>query len=69
VPAEQQRIPLSASARTARISWFVDGAHLGTLPASERLHWTPTPGRHEIVVTDEAGRKARRTLDVKLGPT
>jgi membrane carboxypeptidase/penicillin-binding protein PbpC len=69
MPAEQQRIPLSASARTARISWFVDGAHLGTLPAGERLHWTPTPGRHEIVVTDEAGRKARRTLDVKLGPT
>ncbi len=69
MPAEQQRIPLSASARTARVSWFVDGAHLGTLAASERLHWTPTPGRHEIVVTDEAGRKARRTLDVKLGPS
>jgi membrane carboxypeptidase/penicillin-binding protein PbpC len=69
MPAEQQRIPLAASARTARVSWFVDGEHLGTSPSSERLHWTPSPGRHEIVVTDEAGRKARRTLDVKLGPS
>jgi membrane carboxypeptidase/penicillin-binding protein PbpC len=69
MPAEQQRIPLTASSRTARISWFIDGAHLGTAASSERLHWTPIPGRHEIVVTDEAGRKARRTLDVKLGPT
>ncbi len=68
MPAEQQRIPLTASSRTARVSWFVDGAHVGTAGSSERLHWTPSPGRHEIVVTDDAGRKARRTLDVKLGP-
>jgi len=68
LPAEQQRIPLTASSRTARISWFIDGEHLGTASSSERLHWTPSPGRHEIVVTDDAGRKARRTLDVKLGP-
>jgi penicillin-binding protein 1C len=67
LPAEQQRVPLAASSRTARVSWFVDGQHLGTAASTERLHWTPTPGRHEIVVTDEAGRKARRTLDVKLG--
>lgn len=69
MPAEQQRIPLSASSRTARISWFVDGAHVGTAPSTERLHWTPSPGRHEIVVTDDAGRKARRTLHVRLGPS
>jgi penicillin-binding protein 1C len=69
LPAEQQRVPLSASSRTARVSWFVDGAHVGTAAAADRLHWTPSPGRHEIVVTDEAGRKARRTLDVKLGPS
>ncbi|HWO17226.1 MAG TPA: penicillin-binding protein 1C [Kofleriaceae bacterium] len=67
LPAEEQRVPLAASSRTARVSWFVDGRHLGTAAASERLHWTPSPGRHEIVVTDEAGRKARRTLDVRLG--
>lgn len=68
MPPEQQRVPLAASSRTARVSWFIDGAHIGTASSSERLHWTPTPGRHEIVVTDEAGRKARRTLHVKLGP-
>jgi len=69
LPAEQQRVPLSVSSRTARVSWFVDGLHVGTASSSERLHWTPSPGRHEIVVTDDAGRKARRTLDVHLGPS
>ncbi len=69
VPADQQRVPLTVSSRTSRVSWFVDGLHIGTAAASERLHWTPSVGRHEIVVTDEAGRKARRTLDVQLGPT
>ena len=69
LPAEQQRVPLSVSSRTSHVSWFIDGAHVGTAPSSERLHWTPSPGRHEIVVTDDAGRKARRTLDVHLGPS
>lgn len=68
MPPEQQRIPFTASSRTARVSWFVDGEHIGTTDASEKLHWTPTPGRHEIVVSDEAGRRARRSLDVRFGP-
>jgi penicillin-binding protein 1C len=64
--AEQQRVPLTASARTARVAWFVDGEHLGTAAAGERLHWTPTPGRHQIVVADDAGRRARRTVEVRI---
>jgi len=33
------------------------------------VYWPPTPGKHELVVTDDAGRKARRVLDVKSGLT
>jgi len=66
VATERQQIPLSASSRSAQLSWFVDGAHLGTVRSNERLFWTPTIGTHDLVVSDEAGRKARRTLEVKL---
>jgi penicillin-binding protein 1C len=66
VPAKQQSIPLSASTRAATVSWFVDGALIATVPATERAYWVPTAGKHDIVVADEAGRKARRTLDVQL---
>ena len=43
------------------------GALVATAPASERVYWAPVAGKHELVVTDGAGRKARRILDVKSG--
>ena len=67
VPTDRQDIPFSASSRSAQLAWFVDGEHIGTVRSNERLFWTPTAGTHEIVVSDEAGRKARRVLEVKLG--
>lgn len=67
VPAKQQVVPLQASTRAATLSWFVDGALVGTAPANERVYWTPTIGSHDIVAADEAGRKARRRLVVKMG--
>jgi penicillin-binding protein 1C len=67
VPANRQRVPLSAATRAATVSWFVDGALVGTVASEARLYWTPTAGRHEIVVADDAGRKARRTLSVERG--
>jgi penicillin-binding protein 1C len=67
IAAEHQPVPLSASTRAAMLSWFVDGALVGTAGSSERLYWTPSPGRHEVVVADDAGHKARRMLDVELG--
>jgi penicillin-binding protein 1C len=67
VPADHQVVPLSASTHAAQLSWFVDGALVGTAPASERLYWTPIAGKHEIVVSDDGGRKARRTLVVERG--
>jgi penicillin-binding protein 1C len=67
VPESKQRVPLSASTRAATLSWFVDGELVATAPADARVYWTPALGRHDIVVTDDAGRKARRTLAVERG--
>lgn len=64
VPAEQQQVPLAASTRNATVRWFVDGALIATAPGSERRFWTPTIGKHDIVVSDDAGRKTHRTLRV-----
>jgi len=66
MPAKSQAIPLQVSTRAGTVSWFVDGALVGTAPASERVFWTPALGRHEIVVADESGRKARRKLVVEM---
>ncbi|MEO8699233.1 MAG: penicillin-binding protein 1C [Kofleriaceae bacterium] len=65
VPAKQQAVPLAVTTRADSVSWFVDGALVATVRATERAYWTPTPGKHDIVVSDETGRKARRVLDVR----
>jgi penicillin-binding protein 1C len=65
VPAERQRVPLSASTHAAALTWFVDGARIGSAAADERVYWAPAAGVHEIVVADDAGRKARRTVMVE----
>jgi penicillin-binding protein 1C len=65
LPARQQVIGLAASTRAATVTWFVDGELVGTAPANERVYWVPTKGTHSVVVSDEAGRKARRKLVVR----
>jgi penicillin-binding protein 1C len=67
VAAENQVVPLQASTRADRVSWFVDGALVGTAAANERVYWTPTIGKHDVVVADQAGHKGRRKLVVKMG--
>jgi penicillin-binding protein 1C len=67
VPAKNQPVPLQASTRASSLSWFVDGAHVGTTSASERVYWIPTVGSHTVIVADDAGRKARRKLVVEMG--
>ena len=66
LPVEDQQVPLLADARGAtELQWFIDGELLGRVPPGERLWWTPTMGEHEVVVTDEGGRVARRSLAVR----
>jgi penicillin-binding protein 1C len=67
VAEAHQLVPLTASTHAARLTWFVDGALVGTAPSDERVYWTPAAGKHEIVVSDDAGRKARRMIDVERG--
>lgn len=63
--ASQQQIPLQASTRSPQVSWFVDGLLIGTTSSRERMFWAPTRGTHQVVVEDEAGNKAKRTLVVR----
>lgn len=66
VAAEQQEVPLEAEAAHDReLTWFVNGAYLGRAKADERLWWKPAVGTHEILVTDDKGLSARRTLVVR----
>ncbi|HEY0195156.1 MAG TPA: penicillin-binding protein 1C [Kofleriaceae bacterium] len=66
VDAAHQQVPLSASTRAARLTWFVDGALVGSAGADDRVYWTPSAGPHAIVVVDDVGHKARRKLDVQV---
>ncbi|MCO4770668.1 MAG: penicillin-binding protein 1C, partial [Deltaproteobacteria bacterium] len=68
MPVDRQQIPLEAEAAgDTELSWFVNGAFLGTVAATERLWWTPEAGIHEVVVTDERGRLSKRDLEVRKG--
>lgn len=67
VAAREQEIPLAAESASDQLSWFVDGRFLGTVRADEHLWWTPQPGRHLVVVTDEAGRSAEQAVSVRMG--
>ena len=66
VPADQQEVPFEAEADDDReLTWFVDGAFLASARAEERVWWTPSPGTHELLVSDDRGLSARRTLVVR----
>jgi penicillin-binding protein 1C len=64
VRPEDQELALQAESDGARLSWFINGEFLGEVAADERLWWTPRPGKHEVLVTDDAGRSSRRVLEV-----
>lgn len=63
VEPKAQELPFEARG-AGRLSWFMDGAYLGSTEPGERLWWTPRAGRHEVVVMDEAGQTSRRILRV-----
>lgn len=62
-----QQVPLEAEASGAeQLTWFVDGELLAAAPADERVWWTPSSGRHEILVADGRGRSSKRWLEVRV---
>jgi penicillin-binding protein 1C len=66
VSADQQEVPLEAEAEGDRaLTWFVDGVFLASARADERVWWAPSVGTHEILVSDDRGFSARRTLEVR----
>ena len=69
LPATEQELPLEAesSAASGRLSWFVDGAFLGSVGTHERLWWTPEAGVHELLVMDERGSSDRVIFEVRAG--
>ena len=44
---------------------FVDGVWVGRAEAGDRAWWTPSPGRHELVVMTPTGERASRWLEVR----
>lgn len=67
VPAEDQELPLIAESSRlgGRLSWFVDGAFVGSTTGEEQLWWTPVPGEHEVLVMDERGASDRVEVGVR----
>lgn len=63
----EQEVPLEAesSFSSAELNWFVNGQFVGTATADDRVWWTPSPGRHELVVMDAAGHASKRTITVR----
>lgn len=65
LPPDDQEIGMEADAGPGDLAWFVDGALVGRAPAEETVWWTPSPGKHLLVVQDQAGNTDRRWLEVR----
>jgi len=53
---QEIRLEAEAGPDAGDLNWFVDGVFVGAAPVQERVWLTPTPGDHEITVSDRAGR-------------
>lgn len=53
IPAEHQRVAFVAAPATSALRWKLDGALLAD--ESARALWSPTPGRHSLVLEDAQG--------------
>jgi penicillin-binding protein 1C len=67
---EGNRIPLTASAdgEVKAVFWFVDGRFLGRSDPRETLYWSPTAGTHRLILLDDKGLSADRTVEVFFEP-
>ncbi|MCA9568862.1 MAG: penicillin-binding protein 1C, partial [Myxococcales bacterium] len=63
--AEEQEVALEADAPPGPLDWFVDGRHLGRAAADEVVWWTPSAGKHLVVVQDRAGNTDRQWIEVR----
>ena len=63
---EFQTLSLRAvSATRGRIEWRVNGRAVGAADSDRKVDWPLSPGRHEIVARDEAGRTAAAHIVVR----
>jgi len=62
IPVERQRVLFEAQA-AAGLQWQLDGKLLG--PADRSYSWQPTPGPHELMLTDGDAVMARTTFHVR----
>lgn len=68
VDPARQHVPLEADSGSAEpLDWFVDGRWVGRAASDGRAWWTPSVGRHRIVVQDSVGQRASTELEVRLG--
>ena len=67
VSTSDQDIPLRAHSSEKKLAWFMDGAFLGYSNSTNEIWWTPTVGKHELVVSDQAGRTTQSHFEVRLG--
>lgn len=66
VPAQYQQIRLDASVSNGskQIYWFVDGNLIFSGDPTERVFFTPEPGRHTLLCMDDEGRSAEVEITV-----
>jgi penicillin-binding protein 1C len=64
----EEKVALKAvsDADAAQLFWFIDKAHVGTVPPMETLFWTPRPGTFTVRVVDDKGRTDSRLLNVTV---
>jgi membrane carboxypeptidase/penicillin-binding protein PbpC len=44
-----------AAPGTRKLYWFIDGRLTATARPGRKTPWTMTPGRHKLIVADDAG--------------
>ncbi|MGO4378797.1 penicillin-binding protein 1C [Pseudoduganella sp. RAF19] len=62
IPQDRQRVVFEAQAAQG-LQWQLNGQLLG--PADRSYSWQPTPGEHELILTDGAKAIARATFHVR----
>jgi penicillin-binding protein 1C len=62
--AAKQEVPLEAVG-DGELHWYVDGVHVGSVAAHERVWWQPVAGMHTLVVVDGQGNRTEQALRVR----